>query len=74
MKFIPQNFNDLLALLYFPFVLIWVVMIALLVKYIDMSLVETMGLGTATGVILSKFVDIFQFYFRTRPPTNGEKK
>ena len=64
MKWLPQSFNDLLAFMYFPFVLVWVLMLALLYKYIDNSVIALLGLGTATGVILSKFSDIYQFYFR----------
>ncbi len=63
-KFIPQNFNDLLALLYFPFILIWIVLIAVIYKYVDVNMIESLGLGTATGLILAKFNDIYQFYFR----------
>ena len=68
MKFAPQSFNDFLAVLYFPFVILWVLMLALIFKYIGVTVIEALGLGTATGVILSKFSDIYQFYFRTRPP------
>jgi len=67
MKWMPANFNDLLALLYFPFVLVWVIMLALIYKYFSVSIIESLGLGTATGVILSKFSDIYQFYFRRAP-------
>jgi 4-hydroxybenzoate polyprenyltransferase len=63
-KFVPQTFNDLLALLYFPFILIWIVLIAIIYKYVDINMIEALGLGTATGIILSKFNDIYQFYFR----------
>ena len=63
-KFIPQTFNDLLAFLYFPFILLWIVLLAIIYKYVDISMIEALGLGTATGVILSKFTDIYQFYFR----------
>jgi hypothetical protein len=69
MKWMPQNFNDALAFLYFPFVIVWVVLLALIYKFLDVSIIESLGLGTATGVILSKFSDIYQFYFRTRPPS-----
>lgn len=63
-KFTPQNFNDLLALMYFPFVAIWVLIVAAIYKYVNADLFTMMGLSTATGVILSKFSDIYQFYFR----------
>jgi hypothetical protein len=63
-RFLPANFNDFLALMYFPFVLVWIVMLALIFKFVDVSIIESLGLGTATGIILSKFADIYQFYFR----------
>lgn len=63
-KFLPANFNDFLALLYFPFIIAWIVMLALIYKFVDVGIIESLGLGTATGVILSKFSDIYQFYFR----------
>lgn len=63
----PQNFNDLLALMYLPFVLVWVTMLALIYQFINVGALEFLGLGTATGVILSKFIDIYQFYFRKAP-------
>lgn len=72
-----KQFNDLLALLYLPFVLVWLVLVCLAVKFLDMSTVEALGLGTATGILLAILKDIFQFYFRkaqdttTKPPTGG---
>lgn len=63
-KFAPQTFNDLLALMYFPFILVWIGGLALIYKYLNLDFFTTMGLGTANGLILSKFVDIYQFYFR----------
>ena len=63
-QFIPQNFNDLLAFMYFPFIVVWVIMLAILYKYVAVGIIESLGLGTATGIILSKFNDIYQFYFR----------
>jgi hypothetical protein len=75
-RFMPANFNDLLAFLYFPFVLVWVIMLALIYIYFDVGIIESLGLGTATGVILSKFSDIYQFYFRRAPdlPVTTETK
>lgn len=70
-QFMPQNFNDLLALLYFPFVLVWIILLALIYTYMDVNIIESLGLGTATGVILSKFSDIYQFYFRRRQEEIG---
>jgi len=63
-----KKVNDLLAILYLPFLLIWIVIVAGIVKFLDVSVVEALGLGTATGIILATFKDIYQFYFRKAPP------
>jgi hypothetical protein len=62
-----KNFNDLLAILYLPFVIVWLVLVCLAVKFLDMSVVEALGLGTATGILLAILKDIFQFYYRRAP-------
>lgn len=62
-----KNFNDLLAMLYLPFVLVWVILVALIIKFLDISVIEALGLGTATGILLAILKDIFQFYFRKAP-------
>ena len=69
-RFAPANFNDLLALLYFPFIVIWLLMLAVIYHYLAPSFFQALGLGTATGIILSKFNDIYQYYFRK---AKGEK-
>ncbi len=71
-KFAPQNFNDLLAILYFPFVIAWVIMLAMIWVYLDAGIIGGLGLGTATGVVLSKFSDIYQFYFRRSQAKKGK--
>jgi hypothetical protein len=63
-----KKVNDLLAILYLPFVLVWIVLVAGIVKFLNVSVVEALGLGTATGIILATFKDIYQFYFRKAPP------
>jgi hypothetical protein len=67
----PSNFNDLLAFMYFPFVICWIILLALIYYFLSPSFMEVLGLGTATGVILSKFGDIYTFYFRK---AKGEDK
>lgn len=65
-----KQFNDLLALIYLVFVLVWIAGVAALIKLVGISTIEALGLGTATGVLLAILKDVFQFYFRTRPPTD----
>jgi hypothetical protein len=67
-----KRVNDLMAILYLPFVLVWVAMVVLLAKFVGLSTIETFGLGTATGVILATFKDIYQYYFRKAPPDPAE--
>lgn len=68
----PQNFNDMLAILYLPFLLLWVVMLALIIKFMEVSAIEALGLGTATGLLLGILGNIYQFYFRRAPPAPGD--
>ena len=62
-----QSFNDLLALLYLPFILCWVIGVIALTKWVGLTIMEAFGLGTATGVLLAILKDIYQFYFRRAP-------
>lgn len=63
----PKNFNDFLALLFLPFVLIWVTLVVALFVWAGMTTVESFGLGTGTGIVLAILKDIFQFYYRKKP-------
>ncbi len=72
-----EKFNDALALFYMVFMVVWVALTILAVHFLDISVVEALGLGTATGVLLAILKDVFQFYFRTNKPTdttNGSGK
>lgn len=56
-KFIPQNFNDLLAL----------VVVVLVISYIVLTSIYSFNnkvVDLAVGILLAKFSDIIQFYFR----------
>jgi len=61
-----KNVRDLLGVLFMPFFIIWLVAIAFMVKYLDLDTVSALGLGTATGVFLKAFSDMWQFYYRKR--------
>ena len=63
-KMFPQNFNDFLALLSLPFVLVWVAIAVALFKWVGVTVIEAFGLGTGTGIVLAILKDVFQFYFR----------
>ncbi len=65
-----EKFNDALALFYMVFMVVWVLLTILAVHFLDISVVEALGLGTATGVLLAILKDVFQFYFRMNKPTD----
>jgi len=68
-----EKFNDFLALMYLLFMLVWMVGAVFAVMYLELTKVEILGLGTATGILLAILKDVFQFYFRVNKPPEGEK-
>ncbi len=69
-----EKFNDFLALMYMVFVLGWIAMVVWVIKTTDLDSAESLGLGTATGILLAILKDVFQFYFRTNKPSDGGTK
>jgi hypothetical protein len=69
-----EKFNDFLAIAYMVFVLIWIAGAVVAVKFINTSDLETLGIGTATGILLAILKDVFQFYFRVNKPSDGNTK
>jgi hypothetical protein len=63
-----KNINDLLAVSFFPMFLLWVIALALIVKFLDVSTITSLGLGTVTGVLIGWGSNIYQYYFRKAPP------
>lgn len=66
-KFLPQNFNDLLALFFITLaIMLWIIQ--------GLSLVSLRE--DVNGALVVLVTLIVQFYFRTRPPTdtNGGTK
>jgi|GEM_PF-3551397 len=63
-----KNVNDLLAVLFFPMFLLWVIALALIVKFLDVGTITSLGLGTVTGVLIGWGTNIYQYYFRKAPP------
>jgi len=54
-----------LALSFMVFLIIWFAFLFLVVYvFTGVSIIEALALGTATGVFLSCFKDMWQFYFR----------
>ena len=59
-----KNFRDILALVFLGFILVWLIALSLMIWLLDISVIEALGLGTATGALLTIMALIFQFYFR----------
>ena len=59
-----KNWRDVLAVVFLGFVLVWLLALSLMIWLLDISVIEALGLGTATGILLGILVNIFQFYFR----------
>ncbi|MBN1366598.1 MAG: hypothetical protein JW967_01555 [Dehalococcoidales bacterium] len=65
MKEINRSLMVYAMLLY---ILVWYGGSLLAIKYMGMSAVEALGLGTAGGIFLSAFKDSWQFIWRTASP------
>ena len=63
-----KNVNDFLAVSFFPMFLLWVIALALIVKFLDVGTITSLGLGTVTGVLIGWGTNIYQYYFRKAPP------
>jgi len=62
-----SSIRDILAIIYFPFLIVWFLLLAWMLMNINMDALAGVGLGSATGIFLAKFGDMWQFYFRKRP-------
>ncbi len=67
-----EKFNDVLALVFLAFLILWLGLVFAIFKFSDISVVEALGLGTATGILLAILKDVFQFYFRTSKPPDAK--
>ncbi len=63
-----EKFNDVLALVFLVFILLWAVLMFAAIKWLGITVIEALGLGTIFGVLLAILKDVFQFYFRTNKP------
>lgn len=57
-----------LVYFYLVFVFLWYTGVTLAVKFLSLSAIEGIGLGTAGGVFLSAFKDMWQFLWRKAGP------
>jgi len=57
-----------MAYAFIVFLLIWFGGVILAVKFLTISVMEGVGLGTAGGVFLGAFKDMWQFLWRKQSP------
>jgi hypothetical protein len=72
----PIN-RERMAYLFMLFVFLWYLLVVISVKWLTISVMEGVGLGTAGGVFLGAFKDMWQFLWRTASPQEkalGESK
>ncbi|MEE9569000.1 MAG: hypothetical protein V3W37_06405 [Candidatus Binatia bacterium] len=60
--------RDKLARWFLAFLLVWFGGWAVFIWQVGVSPMEALGIGTATGVFLKSFADMWQFYFRKKGP------
>jgi len=73
-RFMPRNFNDALALIFMGFILVSIILVCFAVRYLTLTTVESLGLGTVVGILLAILKDIFQYYFRKAHETKPDEK
>lgn len=62
--------RERLVYVYFLFLIIWFGFIFTLVKYIGVTVLEALGIGTASGIFLACFKDMWQFIWRKANPSD----
>jgi hypothetical protein len=62
-----------MAYIFLGFILLWYILVTLAVKFMTISVLEGVGLGTAGGVFLGAFKDMWQFLWRKASPEEETK-
>jgi hypothetical protein len=62
-----------MAYIFLGFILLWYILVTLAVKFMTVSVLEGVGLGTAGGVFLGAFKDMWQFLWRKASPEEQTK-
>jgi len=57
-----------MAYIYLFFMFVWFLGVVLAVNFLTLSVMEAVGLGTAGGVFLGAFKDMWQFLWRKASP------
>lgn len=60
--------RERMAYIYLSFIFLWYILVVLAVKFMSVSVMEGVGLGTAGGVFLGAFKDMWQFLWRKASP------
>ena len=63
--------RERMTYLYMLFILLWYAGVVLAVKFLGITVMEGVGLGTAGGVFLGAFKDMWQFLWRKSSPKEG---
>ena len=66
MEWRKHTLRHVLAILYLPFLLLWFLFVLWVVIEFDLGAYEGLGLGTATGIFLGSFKDMWQFIWRKK--------
>jgi hypothetical protein len=62
-----------MAYAFLAFLLVWYAGTILAVRWLGLSVMEGVGLGTAGGVFIGAFKDMWQFFWRTASPEEKKK-
>jgi hypothetical protein len=57
-----------MSYIFLGFIFLWYIGVVVAVKYLGLSVMEGVGLGTAGGVFLGAFKDMWQFLWRKASP------
>ena len=60
--------RERMAYIYLGFIFVWYIGVVLAVKLLGMTVMGGVGLGTAGGVFLGAFKDMWQFLWRKKSP------
>ena len=63
--------RERMVYVFLVFIAVWYAGVILAVKFLGLSVMEGVGLGTAGGVFIGAFKDMWQFIWRKASPQEG---
>ena len=69
-----QQYRQALSVAYLLFLIAWFLFVAWVFYDFEINEIEAMGIGTATGIFIAKFSDMWQFVWRRAPDFYSQKK